>query len=174
MTGVESLSHTRWDCKYHLVWVPKCRRKVLYAQLRKHLGQVLHDLAGQKESKILEGHLQADHVHMLVSIPPKYSVAQVVGFIKGKSAIHIARSYLGRRKNYTGMHFWARGYYVSTVGADEAVIRAYIRNQEREDARLDQLGLFAEGLTTGRWSESFPNTALSGSQFQASGFAGGH
>jgi putative transposase len=99
MASVESLSHTRWDCKYHLVRVPKCRRKVLYAQLRKHLDQVLNDLAGQKESKILEGHLQADHMHMLVSIPPKYFVGQVEGFIKGKSAIHIARSYLGRRKN---------------------------------------------------------------------------
>lgn len=85
MGTVESLGHTRWDCKYHLVWIPKCRRKILYGQLRKHLGQVLHDLAGQKESRILEGHLQADHVHMLVSIPPKYSVAQVVGFIKGKA-----------------------------------------------------------------------------------------
>jgi putative transposase len=144
MGTVESLGHTRWDCKYHLVWVPKCRRKVLYGQLSKYIGQVLHDLAGQKESKILEGHLQADHVHMLVSIPPKYSVAQVVGLIKGKSAIHIARTYLGRRKNYTGMHFWARGYFVSTVGADEAMIRAYIQNQEKEDARLDQLGLFSE------------------------------
>jgi len=116
----------------------------LYGQLRQHLAEVLHDLAGQKESKILEGHLQADHVHMLVSIPPKYSVAQVVGFIKGKSAIHLARSYLGRRKNYTGMHFWARGYFVSTVGADEATIREYIQKQEKEDARLDQLGLFPE------------------------------
>ena len=144
MGNVESLGHTRWDCKYHLVWIPKCRRKVLYGQLRKHLAQVLHDLAGQKESKILEGHLQADHVHMLVSIPPKYSVAQVVGFIKGKSAIHLARSYLGRRKNYTGMHFWARGYFVSTVGADEATIREYIQKQEKEDARIDQLGLFSE------------------------------
>jgi putative transposase len=104
----------------------------------------MHNLAEQKESRILEGYLQADHVHMLVSIPPKYSVAQVVGFIKGKSAIHTARSYLGRRKNYTGMHFWARGYFVSTVGAGEAVIRAYIQNQGKEDARLDQLGLFAE------------------------------
>jgi putative transposase len=144
MGNVESLGHTRWDCKYHLVWIPKCRRKVLYRQLRKHLGQVLHDLAGQKESRILEGHLQADHVHMLVSIPPKYSVAQVVGFIKGKSAIHLARSYLGRRKNYAGMHFWARGYFVSTVGADEATIREYIQKQEKEDARIDQLGLFSE------------------------------
>ena len=144
MGTVGSLGHTRWDCKYHLVWIPKCRRKVLYGQLRQHLAQVLHDLAGQKESKILEGHLQADHVHMLVSIPPKYSVAQVVGFIKGKSAIHLARSYLGRRKNYTGMHFWARGYFVSTVGADEATIREYIQKQEKEDTRLDQLGLFPE------------------------------
>jgi putative transposase len=111
--------------------------------LRKYLGQVLHELAGQKESQILEGHLQADHVHVLVLIPPKFSVAQVVGFIKGKSAVYIARNYLGRRKNYTGMHFWARGYFVSTVGADEATICAYIRNQEKKDARIDQLGLFA-------------------------------
>jgi putative transposase len=143
MGTVESLGHTRWDCKYHLAWGPKCRWEVLYGQMRKYIGQVLHDLAGQKDSKILEGHLQADHVHMLVSNPPKYSVSQVVGFIKGKSAIHIARSYLGRRKNYTGMHFWASGYFVSTVGADEATIRAYIQNQEKEDARLDQLGLLS-------------------------------
>jgi putative transposase len=144
MGTAESLSHTRWECKYHLVWILKCRRKTLYGQLRKHLGEVLHDLAFQKESRILEGHLQADHVHMLVSIPPKYSVAQVVGFIKGKSAIHIARTYLGRRRNYHGMHFWARGYYVSTVGADEESVRDYIKKQENEDARLDQLQLFDE------------------------------
>ena len=116
--------------------------KVLYGQLRKHLGDVLHDLARQKESWILEGHLQPDHVHMLVSIPPKYSVAQVVGLIKGKSAIHIARTYLGRRRNYHGMHFWARGYFVSTVGADEGRVRDYIKKQEKEDTRLDQLRLF--------------------------------
>jgi putative transposase len=142
MGTAQSLSHTRWECKYHLVWIPKCRRKELYGQLRKHLGEVLHGLAFRKESKILEGHLQADHVHMLVSIPPKYSVAQVVGFIKGKSAIHIARTYLGRRRNYHGMHFWFRGYYVSTVGADEDSVRNYIKKQEKEDARLDQLQLF--------------------------------
>jgi putative transposase len=142
MGTAESLSHTKWECKYHLVWIPKYRRKVLYGQLRKHLGEVLHGLASQKESKILQGHLQADHVHMLVSIPPKYSVAQVVGFIKGKSAIHIARNYLGQRKNLHGMHFWARGYYVSTVGADEGSIREYIKKQEKEDVRLDQLHLF--------------------------------
>ena len=112
--------------------------------MRKHLGDVLHDLAYQKESKILEGHLQADHVHMLVSIPPKYSVAQVVGFIQAKSAIHIARSYLGRRKNYHEMHFWARGYFLSTVGADERSIREYIKKQEKEDARLDQMQIFID------------------------------
>lgn len=143
MEDSQSLSHTTWECKYHLVWIPKCRRKALYEQLRQYLGEVLRDLAIQKESKVLEGHLRPDHVHMLVSIPPKYAVSQVVGFIKGKSAIHIARSYAGRRKNFTGQHFWARGYYVSTVGADEEVIRQYIRRQEAEERRLDQLQMFS-------------------------------
>ena len=115
---------------------------MLYGQLRKNLGDVFHDLARQKESRVLEGHLQADHVHVLISIPPKYSVAQVVGYMKGKSAIHIARTYLGQRKNYSGMSFWARGYFVSTVGADEEVVRAYIREQEQEDQRVEQLQLF--------------------------------
>ena len=113
-----------------------------FGQLRQHLGEVLHELARQRESRILEGHLQPDHVHMLISIPPKYSVSQVIGYIKGKSAIHIARTYLGQRRNFSGMHFWARGYFVSTVGADEEVVRAYIRTQEQEDARLEQLTLF--------------------------------
>jgi len=103
---------------------------------------VLHDLALQKESKIIQGHLQAAHVHMLVSIPPKYSVALVVCFIKDKSAIRFSRTYLGRRQNYDGMHFWSRGYYVSTVGADEESVRDYIKKLEKEDARLDQLQLF--------------------------------
>jgi putative transposase len=118
---------------------------VLFGQIRKHLGDLLHSLARQKESKILEGHLQPDHVHILISIPPKYSVAQVIGFIKGKSAIHIARMYLGQKKNFTGMYFWARGYLVSTVGVDEETIANYIRNQEDEDKRLDQLSFLAEG-----------------------------
>ena len=135
----ESLCHTRWDCKYPIVWIPKYRRKVLYGRLRRELVDVFHDLARQKDSRILEGHLQPCHIHMLISIPPKYSVAQVVGFMKGKSAIHIARVYLGQRKNYNGMHFWARGYYVSTVGKDEEVIRNYIRNQEKEDQKLEAL-----------------------------------
>jgi len=142
MKSTESLSHTTWECKYHVVWIPKCRRKVLYGNTRKHLVEVMHDLARQKECKILEGHLQPDHVHILISIPPKYPVSQVIGFIKGKSAIHIARTYLGQRKNYGGMHFWARGYFVSTVGADEETVKGYIQRQESEDKRLDQLTIF--------------------------------
>ena len=143
MNEIESLAHAKWECKYHVVWIPKYRRKALYAELRKHLGPVLRELAQQRECTVEEGHLQLDHVHMLLSIPPKYAVAQILGFIKGKSAIHIARSYLGRRQNFTGQHFWARGYYVSTVGRDEATIRQYIQKQEAEDQRLDQLDIFA-------------------------------
>ena len=142
MESTQSLKHTVWECKYHLVWIPKYRKKTLYGHLRKYLGAVFKELAVQKESRVLEGHLMSDHVHMLVSVPPKYSVAQVVGFIKGKSAIHIARTYTGRRKNFTGQHFWARGYYVSTVGLDEEMVRNYIKNQEQEDKRLDQLQMF--------------------------------
>jgi len=142
MNNTQSLKHTVWDCKYHMVWIPKYRKKVIYGDLRKYLGEVLRDLAIQKECKIHEGHLMSDHVHMMISIPPKYSVAQVAGFIKGKSAIHIARGYAGRKRNYTGQSFWARGYYVSTTGRDEEVIRQYIKNQEKSDLRLDQLKLF--------------------------------
>jgi len=142
MDECQSLSHTVWDCKYHVVWIPKCRRKVLYEQLRKNLGQVFRELARQRESNILEGHLMPDHVHMLISIPPKYSVAQVVGYIKGKSAIHIARTFLGRKKNFTGHGFWARGYFASTVGRDEEAVRQYIKKQESEDRRQDQLHMF--------------------------------
>jgi putative transposase len=142
MDEYQSLSHSAWDCKYHVVWIPKYRRKTLYEQLRKHLGQIFKELAMQRESKILEGHLMVDHVHMLICIPPKYSVAQVVGFIKGKSAIHIARSFLGKKKNFTGHNFWARGYFVSTVGKDEKMIREYIKKQVAEDRRLDQLHMF--------------------------------
>jgi len=142
MDEFQSLSHTRWDCKYHVVLIPKCRRKTIYVELRKHLGEVFHTLAAQKESKIIEGHMMIDHVHMMISIPPKYAVSQVVGFIKGKSAIHLARVYGERNRNFVGQHFWARGYFVSTVGRDEAVIREYIRNQEKEDQRLEQLNLW--------------------------------
>ena len=142
MDDVESLSHTKWDCKYHVVFIPKCRRKTLYAELRRYLGEVFRRLAFQKECRIEEGHLMLDHVHMLISIPPKYAVSQVVGFIKGKSAIHLARVYGERKRNFIGQHFWARGYYVSTVGRDEQAIREYIKNQETEDKRLEQLNLW--------------------------------
>ena len=142
MDDYESLKHTKWECKYHIVFIPKCRRKKLYQQLRQDLGEVFRQLAQRKESQILEGHLVVDHVHMLISIPPKYAVAQVIGYIKGKSAIHIARTAGGRQRNFTGEHFWARGYFVSTVGRDEKTIREYIQRQEEEDRRLDQMKMF--------------------------------
>jgi len=138
----ESLKHTVWECKSHVVWIPKYRKKAIYGELRRELGEVFRELARQKESRIEEGHLLPDHMHVLMSIPPKYSVAQVVGYIKGKSAIHIARTYMNRRKNFIGENFWARGYYVSTVGKDEEAVRRYIQQQESEDRRIDQLKLF--------------------------------
>ncbi len=142
MNDEQSLNHTKWECKYHLTWIPKYRKKALYGDLRKYLGEVFRELSRRRECEILEGHLMPDHAHMLISIPPKYAVSQVVGFIKGKSAIHIARQYSGHKKNFTGQHFWARGYHVSTIGRDEDAIRKYIKEQEREDRRLDQLNLF--------------------------------
>ncbi len=143
MNNSQSLSHSKWDCKYHIVWIPKYRRKALYGHIRQHLGEVIRELARQRESQVLEGHICSDHVHVYIAIPPKYAVAQVVGYIKGKSAIHIARTFGGRSRNFTGEHFWARGYFVSTVGRDEEVIRNYIRNQEQEDRRVDQLKLLS-------------------------------
>jgi len=142
MSHAQSLSHTKWECKYHVIIIPKCRRKVLYGKVRLEIRKILRELASQRESEILEGHLCPDHVHMLIRIPPKYSVSQVVGYIKGKSAIRIARDFMGRGRNFKGYHFWARGYYVSTVGADEQVIRQYIRNQEQEDRKSDDMRLF--------------------------------
>jgi putative transposase len=142
MDEYQNLSHTKWECKYHVVFIPKCRRKVFYGQLRSHLGEVFRELARQKESTVEEGHLQPDHVHMLLSIPPKDAVAQVVGYLKGKSASHLARAYGGRHRNFLGEHFWARGYFVSTVGRDEEAVRRYIQTQEAEDRRLEQLELF--------------------------------
>ena len=141
MSDLKRLTHSVWDCKYHVVFIPKCRRKRLFGDIRRDLGEVFHRLARQRESEIEEGHLMPDHVHMLISIPPKYAVAQVIGYLKGKSAIHVARTYGGRKRNFVGQHFWARGYFASTVGRDEAVIREYIRNQEKEDRRQDQLNL---------------------------------
>jgi putative transposase len=141
MKEYQSLSHTRWDRKYHVVFIPKRRKKRIFGAVRKHLGEMLHELAGHKGSRIVEGHLMSDHIHMCISIPPKYAVSNVVGYIKGKSAIQIARKYGGRQRNFTGENFWARGYYVSTVGLDEAMVRAYIRHQEAEDERYDQMNL---------------------------------
>ena len=109
MDEFEGLSHSRWECKYHVVFIPKGRRKALFGQVRPYLGEVLRRLAAQKESRIEEGHLMPDHVHMMISIPPKYAVSQVIGYIKGKSAIHMARVYGERKRNFTGQHFWARG-----------------------------------------------------------------
>jgi len=127
MNTQNNLCHTKYECKYNVMFIPKYRQKSMFKELRRYLGEVLHDLARQKESRIEEGHLLEDHVHMLVSIPPKHAVSAVIGFMKGKNAIHIARNYKGKRKNFTGQHFWARGFYVSTVGKDEATIREYIR-----------------------------------------------
>ena len=141
MERTDSLNHTKWECKYHVVWIPKCRKKVLYGQLRRELGPVLRKLALHKESEVVEGSLKVDHVHVLMLIPPKYSVSQVVGYMKGKSAIWVART-TGRNRNFVGQHFWARGYYVSTVGLNEEEIREYVRSQEEADEKLDQLKMF--------------------------------
>ena len=141
MKEYQSLSHTRWDCKYHVVFIPKRRKQKVFGALRRHLGEIFKELAQHKESRVVEGHLMSDHVHMCISIPPKYAVSNVVGYMKGKSAITIARKFGGRQRNFTGEVFWARGYFVSTVGLDEEMVRAYIRNQEHEDERLEQMKL---------------------------------
>jgi len=141
MKEYQSLSHTRWDCKYHIVFIPKRRKKAIFGSLRRHLGEVFKELARHKEAEVVEGHLRPDHVHICVSIPPKIAVANVVGYMKGKSAITIARRFMGRARNFTGEVFWARGYFVSTVGLDEDMVRAYIRHQEKEDERYDQMKL---------------------------------
>ena len=141
MKEYQSLSHTRWDCKYHIVFIPKKRRKKIFGMLRQHLGEIFHELARHQEAKIVEGYLMSEHVHMCISIPPKYAVSKVVGYIQGKSAIAIARRFGGRERNFTGEVFWARGYFVSTIGLDEERVRAYIRQQEQADERYDQMKL---------------------------------
>lgn len=129
----QSLTHSRWNCKYHVVFVPKGRRKALFGHIRQALGPIFHELARQKECRIVEGHLMPDHVHMCIEIPPKYAVASVIGYLKGKSAIAIARQFAGRDRNFAGEHFWARGYAVSTVGFELEQVRTYIREQEGAD-----------------------------------------
>ena len=140
MKQLQSLNHTVWECKYHVVWIPKYRKKVLYGSIRQELVNLFRELANRRGCTILEGHLCADHVHMLLSIPPKYRVSEIVGYLKGKSAIEIARRF-GKVRKITGASFWARGYFVSTVGVGEREIRLYIRNQEKEDRKVEQLKL---------------------------------
>ena len=134
-------SHVRWYCRYHIVIVPKYRQKAIFGTLRKDIGKILRELCDQMGIDLVEGHAMPDHVHLCLSIPPKYSVANAVGRLKGKAAIRIHREYLGRTRNFTGLHFWARGYCVSTVGFEEAVIRQYIRNQEEQEKRAEPLAL---------------------------------
>lgn len=134
---LKTLSHARWECKYHIIFAAKYRKKVLYGQVRKRVGQILRILAKQRGVEILEGHVCREHVHMVVSIPPKYSVSMVIGFLKGKSAIMIHREFARHYKNYHGKSFWSRGYFVSTVGLDEEVVKEYVRNQEQLDKQAD-------------------------------------
>lgn len=142
MPNMNHLNHCTWECKYHIVFIPKYRRKELYGVIRKELREVLHRLSQQKECKIEAGNVMTDHVHMLISIPPKHSVSSIVGFLKGKSSIWVAQNIGNRQRNFVGHKFWARGYFVSTVGANEEVIKKYVLNQESEDRRIDELNLF--------------------------------
>ena len=139
MRDYKSLSHTRWDCKYHIVFIPKKRQELIYGAIRKHLGVTFNELAQRKGVVIEEGHLMKDHVHICLSVPPKYSVSNVVGYLKGKSAISIAKNFRGKQRKFTGENFRARGYFFSTVGLDEEMVLEYIRNQEKEDGNRDQL-----------------------------------
>jgi putative transposase len=142
MDDLESLNHTKWNCKYHVVFIPKHRRKVLYGKIRQDLKREMRELAQRKECEIEEGSLKKDHVSMVIKIPLKHAVSQVIGYIKGKTAIYVARTYSGRERNFVGENFWGRGFFVSTVGADEKAIKEYVKKQE-EDQKVDQLRLFA-------------------------------
>ena len=142
MSNINHLNHSSWECKYHIVFTPKYRKKNLFGIIRKELKDVFHRLARQKECVIEEGYVMPDHVHMLISIPPKHSVSSIVGFLKGKSSIWVAQNINNRQKNFVGHKFWARGYFVSTIGANEEIVRKYVQNQEADDNKLDQLNLF--------------------------------
>ena len=134
-SSYQSLTHSKWDCKYHIVFIPKCRKKVLYGKVRPFLGKIFHELASHRDCKIIEGNMVKDHVHMLISIPPKHSVSDIVGYIKGKSAIAVALHFHGKQRNFAGESFWARGYAVS-VGFEVTQIKVYIKNQEQLDSGL--------------------------------------
>jgi len=142
MKDWKRLSHVKWDCKYHVIFVPKYRKKQFYGSLRKEIGGILRELFEHRQTEVLEGHAMPDHLHMVVSIPPKYSIAEVIGYVKGKSAIRIHRDFLGKRRNFTGFHFWGRGYCISTVGLNEKMILEYVRNQEALEKQEEQLRLF--------------------------------
>ena len=137
----ETQNHVKWYCRYHVVIVPRYRKKVIYGGLREKIGGILRRLCQQNGIELLEGHALPDHVHLCLSIPPKYSVAHTIGFLKGKSAIRIHREFLGRQRGMTGLHFWGRGYCVSTVGLEEQTVRTYIRQQEEDEKRAEQLAL---------------------------------
>ena len=142
MKDWQSMAHVKWECKYHIVFIPKYRKMVLYGKVRKRIGEIFQELCRYKSIEILEGHAMPDHVHMLLSVPPKYSISMTIGYIKGKSAIKINREILGHKRQFTGLHFWAPGYCVSTVGLDEAAIREYVKNQEKlETHKQAQLNL---------------------------------
>ena len=168
------LNHATWECKYHVVFTPKYRKKLLFGKIKRHLGQVFHDLARRKECQIEEGHLMPDHVHMLISIPPKYSVAQIIGYMKGKSSIWIAQNVERKMRNFLGHKFWARGYFVTTVGRDEEVIRAYIRNQELADRQLEQFELKISAAQNPNNRPNIPLKPPLAVPNQTSSFAGGY
>ena len=138
----ENLAHTKWNCKYHIVFAPKFRRQIIYGRLKTEIGKILRTLCERKEIEILEANLCADHVHMLIAIPPKYSVSQIMGYLKGKSSLMIFDRFTHMKYKYGNRHFWCRGYYVDTVGRNQKKIAEYIRNQLKEDYQTDQLSLF--------------------------------
>lgn len=144
MNKYSSQSHVRWDCKYHVVLVPKFRKKVIYGRLRKEIGPVLKELFRQKGVEVIEGHAMPDHIHVCLSIPPKVSISSAIGFVKGKSTIIIHRRYIPKSGDFR-FTFWSRGYFVSTVGLDEEVVKNYIRNQEKMDKHEAQMGLWPAG-----------------------------
>ena len=137
----DSLAHTKWNCKYHLVFAPKYRRQVIYGKIKKDIGMMLRKLCEYKQVEIIEAEACSDHIHMLVSIPPKYSVSQIMGYLKGKSSLMIFEKYANMKYKYGNRHFWCRGYYVDTVGRNRKVIEQYIRNQLQEDVSAEQLSL---------------------------------
>jgi len=137
----DSLAHTKWMCKYHIVFAPKYRRKVIYNQTRKDIGQIMQELCKYKGVEIIEGHMMPDHIHMLLSIPPKYSISSVMGYLKGKSALMIFERHANLKYKYGNRHFWCEGYYVSTVGLNEETIKKYIAEQEQRDQAVDRLSV---------------------------------